>query len=65
MLRVGLDNSSFDNFVIGINGIESSFNRAVRSLQNDLAFFVPLDVFKNMCRGFLQPILRPAGFSQL
>jgi len=51
--------------VIGINGIESSFNGAIGSLKNDLAFFVPPNVFKNMCRGVLQPILRPTGFSQL
>ena len=65
MLRVCLDNFSFDNFVIGINRIESSFNRAIRSLKNDLALFVSSDVLKNMSRGVLQPILRPAGFSHL
>ena len=65
MLRIGPDDSSIDNFVIGIDGVESSFNRTVWSLKNDLAFFVPLDVLKNMLRGLLQPILRSAGLPDL
>lgn len=65
MLCVGLDNPAFDNFVIGINRIESCFNRAVWSLKNHLALFVPLDVFKKMRRGVLKPVLRPAGLSHL
>jgi hypothetical protein len=54
-----------DKFVIGVNGIESSFDRTVRSLKNDRALLVPLNVFKNMRRGLLQPILRPAGLTAL
>ena len=65
MLCVGPDNFSIDNFVISINRVESGFNRAVGSLKYNWAFFVPLDVFENVFRGVLQPILRPTGFSQL
>ena len=63
MLSVGLDNFSFDNFVVGIHRIKRCFNRPVWSLKNHLAFFMPLDVFKNMLRCVLQPILRPAALS--
>ena len=63
MLSVGLDNFSFDNFVVGIHRIERCFNRPIWSLKNHLAFFMPLDVFKNMLRGVLQPILRPAALA--
>jgi len=65
MLRVGCDYSSCDKFVIGINCIESRFDRTVGSLKNDGALLVPLNVFKEMRMGFLQPILRPAGFTEL
>ena len=60
MLCVGRDNFPFDNFVIGIKRIERCFDRAVRGLKNHRALFMPLDMFKNMIRGFLQPILRSA-----
>jgi hypothetical protein len=65
MLCVALDNSSIDDLVVGIKRGESSFNRAMRGLQNDLALLVALNVLKNMLRGVLQPILRPTGFTQL
>jgi hypothetical protein len=63
MLRVGFDHLSTDNFVIGINGIEWRFHRAIRRLENDRTFPVPLNVFKNMVWRSLQPILRATRFS--
>lgn len=44
----------------GINCIERRFDRIARRLKDDLTLFMPLNVSKNVIRGFLQPILRPA-----